>query len=86
MLPQDFRDLIAKVKKVYTGKITIAAGTYLVTKPVQIGFLDALDFVGIEGYFALKAPPNASLSELKQAWMPVRPFLHCVACPSAPTS
>eukprot|EP00041_Stephanoeca_diplocostata_P029241 m.858340 g.858340 ORF g.858340 m.858340 type:complete len:788 (+) comp23522_c0_seq14:74-2437(+) len=68
---QDFRDLIAKVKKVYDGKITIAVNSYLVTRPVQIGFLDALDFVGVEGYFRLNAPKNATLAELQQAWLPI---------------
>ncbi len=63
-----FRDLIAKVRKVYSGNVTIAININLAV-PGKIGFVDELDLVGVEGYYSLKkAPSGATVAQLKAAW------------------
>jgi hypothetical protein len=62
-----WRELIARVRKVYHGTLTYSAnwdGFELVP------FWDALDYVGIDSYFDLDLSPGPTLDDLMTAWQP----------------
>ncbi len=64
----DWRRLIAGVREAYHGQLTYAAnwdGEY-----EQIGFWDALDFVGVQAYFPLAEGERPTLDQLKAGWAP----------------
>lgn len=63
---QDWRQLIAEIRRVYPGKLTYAANWYEAFEQIQ--FWDALDFIGIQAYFPLTSKTNPSVAELKQGW------------------
>jgi len=65
---QRWRDLISKIRKVYSGQLTYAANFY--KEYEEIEFWDALDYIGIQGYFPLTKTENPSLQELKEGWKP----------------
>ncbi|RMF69292.1 MAG: hypothetical protein D6743_02090 [Calditrichaeota bacterium] len=65
---QDWRKLIADIRKSYSGKLTYAANWYREFQ--EIPFWDALDFIGIQGYFPLSDKRNPSVEELKRGWEP----------------
>lgn len=67
---QDWRNLIADVRKTYHGKLTYSANWYLEFEEIQ--FWDALDFIGIQAYFPLTEKENPTLEELKAGWQPHR--------------
>ena len=66
--PDFFRELIADVRELYHGPLTYAANwdAYRTTP-----FWDQLDFIGIDAYFPLSGNPDASVTELVEAWEPV---------------
>ncbi len=66
--PDEWRQLIADVRKVYRGKVIYAA--HWERELDAIRFWDALDAVGVNAYFPLEAPPNATVEQLLQAWKP----------------
>jgi hypothetical protein len=66
--PQEWRELIADIRKVYDGRLTYAAHWY--EEWQQIAFWDALDSIGIAAYFPLDAPVGADVDQLAQAWSP----------------
>jgi hypothetical protein len=58
--------VIAAVRAIYQGQVT-----YSVNFDAQgIGFAEALDFLGIDAYYPLAAPAQASAEELREAWVP----------------
>lgn len=61
-----FRDLIAAARQVFPGRIFYAANWDGLARP---GFWDAVDEVGVSGYFSL-APPGArpGVGALRRAW------------------
>ncbi len=61
----DWRNVIAAVRKVYSGKLIYAANF---TEFEHVKFWDALDFIGIQAYFPLATKENPTLSELKSGW------------------
>lgn len=63
-----WRDIIASVRTVYSGKLTYAANWYAEYEEVQ--FWDALDFIGIQGYFPLGDREPLTKNELIAAWQP----------------
>lgn len=65
---QEWRDLIAEVRKIYHGKLTYSANWYKEFE--EIRFWDALDFIGIQGYFPLTEKEHPSLQDLKAGWQP----------------
>jgi len=65
---QDWRDLIAEIRRVYHGKLTYSANWYKEFEEIQ--FWDALDFVGIQGYFPLSEDENPTVKELIEGWQP----------------
>ncbi|PZX55679.1 glycoside hydrolase family 113 [Algoriphagus chordae] len=61
----DWRKIIAAVRKVYSGKLTYAANF---TEYEHVKFWDALDYIGIQAYFPLSTKEDPSLSDLKSGW------------------
>ena len=64
----DWRQLIADIRKVYSGKLTYAANWHDAFQ--QIKFWDALDFIGIQAYFPLTQDATPSVQELISGWQP----------------
>lgn len=65
----DFWDsLIAKVREVYSGKLTYAANWDSYT---SIPFWDKLDYVGIDAYFPLSDEQTPNIKMLMRSWQPV---------------
>jgi hypothetical protein len=63
---QDWRRLIAEIRKVYGGSLTYAANWW--REYEEIRFWDALDFIGIQAYFPLTDQQNPTLEALEQGW------------------
>ena len=63
---QDWRKVIAEVRKLYSGKITYAANF---TEFEKVKFWDALDYIGVQAYFPLSEGHNPDLAELKASWV-----------------
>ena len=58
-------DVIAAVRKVYSGKLTYEAATY---EASSVSFWDKLDVIGVNAYLTLSANNNPSVSDLEKAW------------------
>jgi hypothetical protein len=63
--PLFWRNLIAKIRKVYQGKMTYASNWDEYT---IVPFWDALDYVGVNAYFPLLSDKNPSVVALQIAW------------------
>ncbi len=63
--PEFWKQLIPKIKKIYSGKITYAANWDNYT---QIPFWDQLDYIGIDAYFPLSQQQSPSKKILLQKW------------------
>lgn len=61
----EWRSLIAKIRKVYSGKLTYAANF---TEYEKVKFWDVLDYIGIQAYFPLANKLNPDLKTLKNSW------------------
>ena len=59
-------ELIKDVRQVYSGKLTYAANWY--DEYENIGFWDALDYIGIQAYFPLTKKESPSVDELNRGW------------------
>lgn len=62
---EDWEQIIAAIRKVYSGKLVYAANF---TEFEHITFWDKLDYIGIQAYFPLADDHNPSLEELKEGW------------------
>ncbi|MEP0712007.1 MAG: hypothetical protein ABJC55_08795, partial [Algoriphagus sp.] len=69
---EDWRKVIAEIRKVYSGKLIYAANF---TEFEQVKFWDALDYIGIQAYFPLSTKENPSLSDLKSGWKKALPSI-----------
>ena len=65
--PQFWRNLIAKTRAIYHGKLVYAANW---DEYPLITFWDKLDYIGIDAYFSLVPKATPSVSELETAWNP----------------
>jgi len=63
--PDYWKRLIEKVKTIYKGKLTYAANWDEYTKT---SFWEALDYIGIDGYFPLSKDETPQKKELKKGW------------------
>jgi len=63
--PAFWKQLIAKVKAVYKGKLTYAENWDSFDKAP---FWDQLDFIGIDAYFPLSEEKNPTLESLQKGW------------------
>lgn len=66
--PEDWRRLIAEIRQVYSGRLTYAANWHHELDDVP--FWDALDLIGVQGYFPLAATRAPTVAELEAAWRP----------------
>src|SRR3989442_847466 len=60
-----WRALIAKVRRAFPGELTYSANW---DDYENVGFWDALDLVGLSGYYELAPTPGASTDVLRAAW------------------
>ncbi len=67
--PKYWVDLITKIKKIYTGKITYAENwdTY-----DTVPFLASLDYIGIDAYFPLDVAKTPTIKAIETAWQPLK--------------
>lgn len=65
--PAYWNDLIAKVRGLYTGKLTYAANW---DEYGKVPFWPQLDYVGIDAYFPLSQEKTPSVAGLRRAWQP----------------
>ncbi len=63
--PAFWKKLIAKVRKVYPGKLTYAENWDTFEK---VPFWEALDFVGVDAYFPLSKEKTPTIAEFKEGW------------------
>jgi hypothetical protein len=63
--PTYWKNLIAEVRKVYSGKLTYAENWDCYDKPK---FLKDLDYVGVDAYFPLSDEQNPSIDEIRKGW------------------
>jgi len=62
-----WRELIAKVRGVYSGPLVYCANH---SEETKMKWWDALDLIGIDAYYPLSEKKNPGLDELKAAWKP----------------
>lgn len=62
-----WRAIIQKVRNIYSGPLTYSS---LPNEEADVKWWDALDFIGVDGYYSLSNNPNPSEAELKSAWLP----------------
>jgi hypothetical protein len=67
---QDWKNLIEKIRKVYSGKLTYAAEGMNAQK---IEFWNDLDYIGIDAYFPLTDKADPGLKELVRGWEKYEP-------------
>lgn len=65
--PQFWRNLIAKIRPMFKGKLTYAANW---DEYPLVTFWNDLDYIGIDAYFSLVPKATPSVSELETAWKP----------------
>lgn len=63
--PEFWNQLIAKIKKVYSGKLTYAANWNEYTKTP---FWNQLDYMGIDAYFPLSDQQTPTVQDCKEGW------------------
>jgi hypothetical protein len=62
----DWRNLITKIRSVYSGPLTYAAN--FSNEYEDVKFWDALDYIGVQAYFPLAPNEEASVEELREGW------------------
>ncbi len=65
--PEYWQRLIAKIRKVYTGKLTYAANW---DEYKRTPFWKELDYIGIDAYFPLSEAKTPTLEDLRKGWQP----------------
>lgn len=75
--PQFWRDLIADVRKVYSGKITYGANWSNEYKDIQ--FWDLLDYIGVQAYFPLANEDCVSEEQIATGWSKYLPELQALS-------
>ena len=66
--PEHWRNMIAQVRSVYSGKLTYAANFYREFE--EISWWDDLDYIGIQGYFPLCEKETPTKEEMRKGWQP----------------
>jgi hypothetical protein len=68
----DWRRIAQEVRQVYKGLITYSALPSEIptsSEELRIKWWDAVDYIGVEGYFPLTGTNNPTVEELKSAWV-----------------
>lgn len=63
--PAYWDDLITKIRKIYSGKLTYAANWDNIE---HVSFWDKLDYIGIDAYFPLLQEGNPPVKDILEAW------------------
>jgi hypothetical protein len=63
----DWREVIAGVRSNYNGPLTYAANH---GDETSISWWDAVDYIGVDAYYALASENDPTVAELKAAWQP----------------
>lgn len=63
--PQFFNELIKRIKKIYSGKLTYAANW---DNYQNIPFWNELDYIGIDGYFPISLKRSPSKLDIEKGW------------------
>lgn len=71
----EWRRLIAKTRAIYKGPLTYQAMSFTILEYQTIPFWDALDYIGMNGYWRLSMNPNPSREELEAALQKEREIL-----------
>lgn len=66
---QFWRDMIARIRLIYDGKITYAANW---DNYHLVQFWDALDYIGVDAYFPLTEVPDPDVETIVNAWNVVK--------------
>lgn len=66
--PEFWKQLIAEVRQVYSGKLTYAANWY--REVDDVSFWRELDFIGVQAYYPLCKQTDPSLKDLLKGWKP----------------
>lgn len=74
--PEFWHELIAKVKQVYSGKLTYAANW---DEYKSTPFWNELDFIGVNAYFPLSDEEHPTIENMKKGWQPWVEELNTVA-------
>jgi hypothetical protein len=64
----DWRRIVARVRETYHGPLTYCANWH---EAEDVGFWDALDFVGVQAYYPLVASEHPKPEEIRAAWVPI---------------
>ncbi len=64
--PQFWRDLIAEIRAIYSGKLTYSANWWMEAEGIE--FWDDLDAIGIQAYMPLAQTENPSPKALREGW------------------
>jgi len=75
--PQRFRKLIDRIRRIYQGPLTYAANWHQEFE--QVGFWDAVDFIGLDNYYPLAESPLAEERELRAGATAVAARVEAVA-------
>lgn len=65
--PEYWKNLINKIRKVFSGKLTYAANW---DEFPRTTFWEDLDYIGIDAYFPLSEEKTPSVEQLKKGWQP----------------
>ena len=65
--PKFWNELIAKIKRVYKGKLTYAANW---DEFKRVSFWGQLDFIGVDAYFPLSAEKTPTVADFEKGWQP----------------
>lgn len=73
----EWRMVIENVRANYDGPLTYAALTYF--EPLEIGWWDELDAIGIDAYFTVTLTKNPTPEQLRLGWTPTVAYLNWLA-------
>lgn len=65
--PKYWNELITKIKKIYSGKLTYAANW---DEFKRIPFWNQLDYIGVDAYFPLSDKKSPTIEEFEKGWIP----------------
>lgn len=60
-----WKEIIAGIRKIYSGKLTYAANW---DDYKNVGFWEDLDYIGIDAYFPLSYKKSATIDDIKEGW------------------
>ena len=65
--PKFWNELIAKIKRVYKGKLTYAANWDAYKR---VSFWGQLDYIGVDAYFPLSIEKTPTVADFEEGWQP----------------